>query len=134
MCLRVAGLVIALGAFGLLLVAAGLRPSEDGHGTHTQMGLAPCPWVVRWDFPCPSCGMTTAFAYAANGDLVTAGATQPFGTLLALIAAVAGWGGLHTGIAGVNPARLIRGGTGVRVTIVVISLFLGAWAYKMIVW
>lgn len=131
---RVAGLIIAFGALGLLIVAAGLSPSEDGHGTHTQLGLAPCPWVMRWNVPCPSCGMTTAFAYAANGDLISAGATQPFGTLLALTTAVVAWGGLHTGISGVNPGRLIQRGTGLRTTIVVISLFLGAWVYKMIVW
>jgi hypothetical protein len=78
--------------------------------------------------------MTTAFAHAANGDLITAGATQPFGALLALMAAIVAWGGLHTGVTGVQPIRLIQAGTGVRTTIIVISLFLGAWVYKMIVW
>lgn len=78
--------------------------------------------------------MTTAFAHATDGDLVAAGVTQPFGALLAVCAAVAFWGGLHAGFTGVNPWRLLRPGHAFRTTILVVSLFLGAWVYKMIVW
>lgn len=78
--------------------------------------------------------MTTAFAHAANGDLVTASATQPFGALLALCTALACLGGLHAGVTGTNPWRLVRPRGTLRTTIVVVSLFLGAWVYKILVW
>jgi len=131
---RAIGFLVAVGAIGILMLAAGLKPDHEGHGTHQQLGLAPCPWVLRWNFPCPSCGMTTAFAHAANGDLKSSGATQPFGMLLAVGASVLAWGGLHAGIRGVDPMRLIPRGNGRAITIGAISLFLIAWVYKMIVW
>jgi hypothetical protein len=130
----VAGLALAAATLALLLVAAWLRASADGHGTHEQLGLAPCAWTLRWNFPCPTCGMTTAFAHAADGDLAAAAATQPFGAALAVFASVSFWGGLHAGLTGANPWRLVRPGHATRTSIIVVSLFLAAWVYKMIVW
>lgn len=78
--------------------------------------------------------MTTAFAYAANGDLGASATTQPFGVLLAIGAAVAVCGGLHAGITGTNPLRLLPRGNSHKVTLILVSLFLAAWVYKMIVW
>jgi len=78
--------------------------------------------------------MTTAFAHAANGDLASAFATQPFGALLALIAAVFFWAGVHAGVTGTKPWRLVRPLRAFGATIVVVSLFLGAWGYKIVVW
>lgn len=78
--------------------------------------------------------MTTAVAHAADGHLAAAGATQPFGALLALAASAAFWGGLHAALARVNPWRLLSPGHAVRTSILVVSLFLAAWVYKMIVW
>ncbi|MEC9374691.1 MAG: hypothetical protein VYC34_12640, partial [Planctomycetota bacterium] len=61
---------LAAAAFiAVLIVAATLTPSPDGHGTHTRLGLTPCPWVLTLNKPCPTCGMTTAFAHAADGQL-----------------------------------------------------------------
>src|ERR1700739_4433028 len=38
--------------------------------THTQLGLAPCNFVLLTGKPCPSCGMTTSFALLVRGDVV----------------------------------------------------------------
>ena len=53
-----------------LALGAWMKPSEKGHGTHRQLGLPPCSWMLMYDMPCPSCGMTTAVSNAAHGRLV----------------------------------------------------------------
>lgn len=78
------GGVVAFLAGALLFTAAWLQPATDGHGTHTQLGLPACGWVVGMGIPCPSCGMTTSFAHAADGNLLGAMRAQPAGALLAI--------------------------------------------------
>lgn len=74
---------------GVLILASLLTPTAAGHGTHTQLGLPPCGMMTLMGAPCPTCGMTTAFAHATDGDLLASWRTQPAGALLALIAAMA---------------------------------------------
>ena len=81
---RLVGGIVALAAGAVLVLAAWFQPSSDGHGTHTQLGLPPCGWVVGLGIPCPSCGMTTSFAHAADGNALGAFKAQPAGALLAL--------------------------------------------------
>ncbi|MEM1213991.1 MAG: DUF2752 domain-containing protein [Planctomycetota bacterium] len=80
------GLALAffLPAAALLTTAALLSPNPDGHGTHTSLGLAPCGLLQATGIPCPTCGMTTAFALAADANLLRSLLTQPLGFLLAL--------------------------------------------------
>jgi len=89
---------VALGALALLGVAAALQPNPRGLGTHEQLGLRACGFHERTGYPCPTCGMTTAFAYAARGRLVEAFVVQPAGALLALgCLVVAVFGGYAAG-------------------------------------
>ncbi len=83
--IRVAALAVA--AIALLAVAAWLQPAAAGVGTHTQLGIPACTWPTTLGMPCPSCGMTTAFAYAADGRLIDSFRTQPFGCVLAVATA-----------------------------------------------
>ena len=76
--------VIAAMAWGILLVAFSLSASERGLGTHRQLGLPPCGFAVMTGFPCPTCGMTTAFAHMAHGRPLKAMRCQPAGGFLAL--------------------------------------------------
>jgi len=69
-------------------VAAWLQPSHTGLGTHEQMHLPPCGWIAIADMPCPTCGMTTAFSYAAHGDLPHSFLSQPLGCVLAVSVAM----------------------------------------------
>ena len=78
---------VALAAAGPLVLAAWLEPAAAGLGTHEQLGLPACGWVAAAGIPCPSCGMTTAFAHAARGDLLGSFLVQPAGAILALAAA-----------------------------------------------
>jgi len=74
----------------LLSVAVWLKPDPSGLGTHRQLGLPACTAVMLTGYPCPTCGMTTAFAHAVRGQLVAAFVAQPAGLLLALATMVAG--------------------------------------------
>ncbi len=90
-------------AHAFALVAAGLGlcalvalrvltdPAPEGSGTHVQLGLEPCGWLVAWNVPCPGCGVTTAMSLFAHGRLSESLATQPFGFAVAagLVAAFA---------------------------------------------
>jgi hypothetical protein len=96
--LRAAGLALAMG--GLLGTAAWLSPAPGHMGTHRQLGLLPCGFVTMTGYPCPTCGMTTAFAYTVHGHWLEAIRSQPAGFLIALTAGVIGLsaaGALATG-------------------------------------
>ena len=82
---RVYLVVLAAGLVGLLGVARGLRPDPRGYGTHTQLGLGPCAFAVLTGRPCPSCGMTTSFAWFARGRVAQAWRASPPGCLIALL-------------------------------------------------
>jgi hypothetical protein len=65
----------------VLIIARILQPSAQGIGTHEQMGLPPCAFHHLTGIPCPSCGLTTSFAYAARLDFIASLTTQPFGLI-----------------------------------------------------
>lgn len=83
----------------LFVLSLRLSPSPRGHGTHTQLGLPPCPSVLMFGRPCPGCGMTTSFAYSAKGDFLNGFKVHPFGPLLfvgwGITALLAGYGALR---------------------------------------
>jgi hypothetical protein len=77
---------MALGALGLVAVlglARWLEPDPRGYGTHTQLGLFPCMFFQVTGYRCPSCGMTTAFAWIVRGRFDRAWQANPAGSLLA---------------------------------------------------
>jgi hypothetical protein len=83
---RITGFFVFLATAALLGVAWSLAPAKQGFGTHQALGLPACSWPARFGVPCPSCGMTTAFALAAKGRLVDSFVAQPMGCLLAVMA------------------------------------------------
>ncbi|MGE0533718.1 MAG: DUF2752 domain-containing protein [Pirellulales bacterium] len=78
--------VLGLGLATLLAVAVWLEPNPRGRGTHQQLGLPPCSFVMLLDMPCPACGMTTSWAHFVRGQLPSALRANVGGTLLAAIA------------------------------------------------
>lgn len=131
---RIGSGIAALLCLGLLSVAAWLSPSGDGHGTHEQLGLAPCTWVALFDKPCPTCGMTTSFAHTADASFLTAATTQPLGMLLAIGAAAMFWTTAHTAATGSRASHAALGLVNGRSLVVMLILGLGAWAYKLATW
>ena len=81
---RLCAAALAAAAAGVLLVAVGLVPRARSLGTHQQLGLPPCGFVTITGLPCPTCGMTTAFAHTVRGQFGQALRAQPFGFLLAV--------------------------------------------------
>ena len=131
---RVIAAVVALACMSVLTVAAFLRPSDEGLGTHRQLGLPSCGWMVATGKPCATCGMTTSFAHAGRGDLVRAFIAQPLGALLALGAAAGFWIALHTSVTGSRLGAMV--GVGLLQTRViwwVVGAAALAWAYKLVV-
>lgn len=73
---------LATCAIAVLVTARVLVPDPHGHGTHMQLGLPPCGFMVYFGYPCPGCGMTTSFAHLARAEMVSAFVANPFGLLL----------------------------------------------------
>ncbi|MCS6977955.1 MAG: DUF2752 domain-containing protein [Gemmatales bacterium] len=81
---RLTLLGVAVAIAGVFAVAAWLRPSSAGLGTHRQLGLPPCSfYIVTGGVPCPSCGMTTSFCHLVRGQILESLRANPVGTLLA---------------------------------------------------
>lgn len=92
---RIAAAVVAVGILAVLVTAASLTPSDRGLGTHKQLGLSECSWIVSMGKPCPTCGMTTAFAGAANLRPLESVRAQPFAAVGTLACAAVFWGAVH---------------------------------------
>lgn len=92
--------MVATCILAVLVAAACLRPAEKGIGTHTQMGMSQCSWIVMMNRPCPTCGMTTAFAAAANLQPMRAVVAQPFAAIGAVLAGGVFWGAVHMAVFG----------------------------------
>lgn len=128
---RLRGAAVCALAVAAILLLAGLRPDPSGVGTHEQLCLPACSYLVRTGWPCPTCGLTTSLAAMARGDVGLAFRAHPFGVVVfvGLVAAVLlGGMGLLTArpmLAGVRP-RLWWAAAAVG------GLLLG-WAVKMAV-
>lgn len=87
---RVAYIIGAVGAVIVLTLARLLTPSSSGVGTHEQLGLPPCTFVVVTGHGCPGCGLTTAFAHMAHGNISGAFHANPMGIVLFALFALGG--------------------------------------------
>jgi hypothetical protein len=68
----------------VFITAAMLTPDPHGHGTHQQLGLPPCGFLVFTGYPCPGCGLTTAFSHMIRLQVLGAWHANPFGIVLFL--------------------------------------------------
>jgi hypothetical protein len=90
---RLGGATISVLAVAVLLVAGSLRPEPGGVGTHEQLNLPACSFLVRTGWPCPTCGLTTSLAAMAHGDVALACRAQPFGVVAFLVLVAAALAG-----------------------------------------
>ncbi len=121
----------ALGLATMLVVARGLEPDPRGFGTHTQLGLWPCSFKAMTGRPCPTCGMTTSFAWFARADLAQAWRANPAGSLLApTLLALIPWLLLASARGNPWPFReLERPLVGLSVAVVALTLI--SWTVRM---
>lgn len=129
---RLVGAAVAVAAAGVLGLAASLDPSPTGLGTHTSLNLPGCTWIVIMDLPCPTCGMTTAFAHAANGDLPASLYTQPLGFLLAIAIGSALLIGTYVAWTGSRVASMFGALWGRSTGWWLSGLAVGAWGFKIL--
>ncbi len=117
-----------------LVIASRLTPAAEGHGTHEQLGLYSCAWPVAFDVPCPACGMTTAFAHAAEGNLIGAFRAQPFAAALAVGCAAAVCIGVYIAATGSRVGREFSGLLRPKAMWTMVLLAAAAWGYKVLTW
>ena len=113
-------------------VSLWLVPSPTGPGTHEQLHLPPCGFKVITGLPCPSCGMTTAFAYIARLEVAEGFSAQPFGALMFLGVVAAGLAGLWCAV--FNRSILDMGARlfTVRRAIIVVVVFVLVWGVQIL--
>lgn len=127
---RLWALGLACGLFGLLTVSYWLSPNPRGIGTHQQLGLPPCTFVTLFRIPCPTCGMTTSWSHLMHGNVSESWSTNPGGTCLAVVAAIAGTWSLVTSIRG-RYRRLIPARVAGAIAIGITALTLIAWCGRI---
>jgi hypothetical protein len=123
---------IGLGCAAALVIAILLPPDPRGLGTHEQLGMPPCSFVLTSGLPCPTCGMTTAFSNMVRGHVLQAVHAQPAGAVLCLAAV----GLLVASIMALTTGKMVvvkweRVGP-VRVALGLAFLIIGGWAYKLV--
>jgi hypothetical protein len=122
---------VSIVAIALLGIAFFLTPSTEGIGTHRQLGLPTCSWILIADLPCPTCGMTTAWSHTVRGELLSAFVAQPLGMLLAIVAFLVAIGGLITTITGYSFKALLYMYSPSTIFIFVGALVLVSWSFKI---
>jgi hypothetical protein len=131
---RVVAAIIGIVTLMPLCVASRLTPNPNGVGTHTQIrGLTACPFEARYGIPCPSCGMTTSFAYFSRGNIVASFYIQPMGCVLAALSIMVFWFCLYLAISGRAVHRQFDRLPMNLLGFYFISFGLGAWAWKIII-
>lgn len=132
--LRAVALAVLLGSAGVVGLAAWLKPDPRGLGTHQQLGSAPCGMIITTGYPCPTCGMTTAFAHTVRGQWFRAFYVQPAGFVFALSTIGAGLISLWVLTVGRLPAWVYRwSGRPFWWFVGMLALLLGGWAFKLAV-
>ena len=130
---RLTAAMLLIGCAALLWLAGRVEPHPAGLGTHEQYGLPPCSLVVLTGYPCPTCGMTTAFAHTVRGELWAAFNAHPGGFAFGLATIIALSVSLSVLITGkvwrVNWYRV----SPARVTLAIALIWLGGWGYKLAV-
>lgn len=130
---RVLAGFIAICCFAVLIIAWRLAPSTQGVGTHRQLGLPACQWMVSFGRPCVTCGMTTAFSHMAHGDVVASFKTQPFAAVLSIVVACGAWLATFAAFSAARIDRIVVSLLRPRVLWIIAGLVLAAWWYKIAV-
>lgn len=130
---RTVALIAFLACVALIGVAFRLTPDPSGTGSHEQLGFPPCTMLTLTGYPCPTCGMSTAFAHAVRGELLSAFQAQPAGLALAVATIAAAGIALSVMITGkvwavnwyrVSPTRVVLG---------IMLLLAVGWFYKLVI-
>ncbi len=131
---RVGAGIVSAASLALLMIGASLRPNPIGHGTHLQLGLPQCGWLMTTGHPCPTCGMTTAFSCVCNGEIGRAFLTQPGGAMVAIGVATAFWLFAYIALTGSRLGKPLGTLLRPRVIWIVGAGWMASWVYTLITW
>ncbi len=123
--------LILTACVGVLSVAAWVSPDPSGLGTHRQLGFPVCTAVMLTGYPCPTCGMTTAFAHAVRGQFISAFAAQPAGLALAVGTIATGILSVFVLLSGYVPSVNWYRISPSRVVLIVAAVILLGWFFKL---
>ena len=98
--MRFTGALVGLSCVAVLLAAWHLQPEGLPLGAETQLSLPVCALQERTGYPCPTCGMTTAWAQAVRGNLLEAFRANMAAAVLALGSALGALAGLGIAVGG----------------------------------
>jgi hypothetical protein len=129
---RLIAAIVTLCSGAILSLAAWLTPSPSGIGTHQQLHMPQCGWIAFADLPCPTCGMTTAFAHAAHGHIWSSFVAQPLGCALALAMAMTFMVSLYVTATGSRLGSAFKRLWGRRSGWLLAAVVLIAWGYKIV--
>ena len=130
---RFTAVIVVVSCAALFVLAASVQPSETGVGTHTSLGLAKCAFMQTTGLPCPSCGMTTSFAWFVRGNFLASFYIQPMGFVLAVANAITFWTAIYVAITA-KPAYVLLQLIPRRYTLLPILLFAAAaWGWKIFI-
>jgi hypothetical protein len=129
---RLIAAVVAIVAATILGIAAWVTPSPTGLGTHRALNLPPCGWIAIGDLPCPTCGMTTAFAHAADGNFLASFQAQPLGFVLAIAVAITLLVCIQVAITGSRLGWIFTRLWGKRMGWAIALTVVAAWGYKVV--
>jgi hypothetical protein len=130
---RLLNLIVAIACLGILITAFRLPPIPTGIGTHTGLHMQDCAWLYRIGIPCPSCGMTTSFAWFVRGNIVASFYVQPFGFVLALITTIVFWVAIYAAISGKPVTQLLHRLPAKYTWGAILVLAMSAWAWKIFI-
>ena len=132
---RLLWLATAMACLTVLIVAASVRPDPRGYGTHQSSGLFrdECQFLRNTGLPCPSCGMTTSFAWFVRGNLFASIYVQPMGFVLAAGTAVTFWLSLYIAITAKPAHRLLRPIPAGYYLIPLFAIAILAWGWKVLI-
>lgn len=128
---RLGAAALGVGLVVPLVVACLLEPDPHGRGTHQQLGLPPCSIVVLFGRPCPTCGMTTAWANVVRGRWTAAFRAHVGGTLLCLLDVVAVPWLLVSAMRGRWLGGAVPGVAGPWIAVVVALVTLVEWLWRL---
>jgi hypothetical protein len=94
------GLLVGGPCLTVLVLACVVRPDSRGFETHTQLALPPCSFVQQTGMPCPTCGLTTAYANMVRGRVGAAVAANAAGVVFFVLTLAGAAVGAYQAVSG----------------------------------
>jgi hypothetical protein len=130
---RLLSLAASVACLTVAIIAWKLPPSPSGVGSHHKLGMLPCNMLEVTGIPCPSCGMTTSFAWFYKAHLVGSLYVQPAGFVLAYLTAVVCVLGLYQAMTGRPIHRLLKI-VSIRIWVpLAIGVLAFGWGWKIMI-